>query len=275
MSLSAGTGFSRNTDSFRAGAESAEMALGSVDDPSILILFASVLFDHEMVLKGVRSITKDVPLIGGSAFGEMSNHGMNNRSVVLMAVETDGIELSFGLGNGSDQSPASAGEEAAKEAIEGLGPQGAQLGFFISEMLRSSKTLKGLDKVLGNDVGLLGGCSSGDRTVPVSTPEFTQGFQYVNDQVHQHSVPLMLMSGDFKHSFGVGHGWQPLGKAALVGKSEENIVYEIDKTNATDFYGRYLGKSSFVPYPLGFYQGDHLLLRTVTGTKEDIGLSFT
>jgi len=42
MSILASAGFSKNTDSFRAGLESAAMALEEIHEPDMVILFASV-----------------------------------------------------------------------------------------------------------------------------------------------------------------------------------------------------------------------------------------
>jgi PAS domain S-box-containing protein len=275
MAILASTGFSKNPDSFRAGVESAKMVMKDINEPNVIILFASVYHNHEMVLKGIREIIKDVPLIGGSAYGEMTNYGMNDNSVALMAIKADKIKFSFGLGNDSDQNPEKAGQQSAREAIKQLDKDQAVMGIFTSEMLGGTKTLDGIQNALQEGLLLFGGCCSGNRKVSIHDPEFTRGYQYFNDKVYRHSVPLMLLSGDFKYSFGVGHGWRPLGKTVKVGKAEENKIYELDNISALDFYKRYLEESSFVPYPLGFYHNDHILLRAVTGVTENGGLNFT
>ena len=275
MAILARTGFSKNTNSFKAGQESARMALQTITDPDLIILFASIVHNQEMMLQGVRSITGAARLIGGSAFGEMTNRGMNENSVALMAIKAGNIRFSLGLGNSSDTDPVKAGENAARDALKGAEGKEFQIGIFISEMLGSDMVLMGIQNVLGENIGLFGGCSSGNRRVSIKDPAFVTGYQYLDDTVYQHSIPLLLLSGDFTYTFGCGHGWEPIGEPVPIGRSEGNTIYEIDTMNALDYYRRYLKEKHFVHHPLGFFQDGHLILRAVRGIAEDNGLCFT
>ncbi|MFC1567094.1 FIST N-terminal domain-containing protein [bacterium] len=275
MAILVKSGFSKNTDSFRAGKESAEMALRYVNHPDLIIVFASIFHNHKMVLKGVGSITKDTKLIGASSFGEMSNYGMDENSVVLMAIKTDKIKFSLGLGKDSHKDPVKAGEDAAKEAIEKFHEKEFQMGVFVCDMLGSEKVLKGLQNVLGEKNALFGGCSSGNRRANINNSSFTCGYQYFNNTVYQNSVSLILLSGDFSSSFGYGHGWQSLGELVKIGRTKGNVIYEIGNTSALNFYRRYLKEKHFISHPVGFYRDNNLILRAVTGLAEEGGLSFT
>ncbi len=274
MTIAAGTGFSRKQSSFQAALEAAGMLADKVPEPGFIIVFASVFHDHDRILEGIHEVFGRTPVIGCSSYGELSDAGMNDNSVVVAGFMSDDIRFGMGIGHDSDISPEKAGENALKCALNSLGSSSFKSGFFFPEMIGGNKVLNSL-KNTSPDKLFFGGCASGNRKVPVSNPDFSKGFQYFNDRVYQHSVPILLLDGNFECSFGVGHGWRPLGKTAKVGKTKKNIICDIDGLSSQDFYRRYLGDSPKTPYPLGFYEKDFLLLRAVAGTSEDGGLVFT
>src|SRR4029450_8094155 len=65
-----GVGTSTDADSTRAGIDAAKAALRG-DDARLLIVFASDTHDLKALLAGVNETSGGVPLIGGSAAGEV------------------------------------------------------------------------------------------------------------------------------------------------------------------------------------------------------------
>ena len=164
-----------------------------------ILVFAGVVHDHSRVLEGVRSVAGNTPLLGGSAFGEMTERGLEDGSVSLMALALGGAELSVGLGTQTDRDPLSAGEAAARSARDSLSNRTAagRLGLLIAEMRANEQPLLGIQAALGADFPLFGGCCSGNRRAPITDPAFSQGYQYCNHQVHRHGVPLAMLQGEF------------------------------------------------------------------------------
>jgi hypothetical protein len=65
--------------------------------------------------------------------------------------------------------------------------------------------------------------------------------QFYGDQVVTDSLPVLLVSGPLSVSVGVAHGWSPVGRRAVVTRSEDSKVYELDGQPIHDFYRHYLG----------------------------------
>ncbi|MBN2192990.1 MAG: FIST C-terminal domain-containing protein [Polyangiaceae bacterium] len=275
MPVRASTGFSIRRDSFQAGHDAARMALRKIVRPDLVLAFGAVTHDQTRLLEGIRAVVGEVPLLGGSSFGELTEHGLRDDSVALMALELPGVEIALGTGKRSDQEPSSAGKVAARCATDLRRDGPGRLGLFLAEMRANEQPLLGIQSVLGDGFPLFGGCCSGNRHLPISDPAFSLGFQYAAGQVYQHAVPLGILAGEFSTSFGVAHGWQPLGVEVELGRTEGSIVYEIDGEPAIDFYARYLGDGQPTAFPLGFVTDGHLVLRAARGAAADGGIALT
>ncbi|MFH1461196.1 MAG: hypothetical protein ABIF84_02135, partial [Patescibacteria group bacterium] len=62
--IKAGTGRSDNFDAIKAGSEACRIALSKIGGKAeLIIVFSTVAYDQEKMLKGVRSISKEIPLV--------------------------------------------------------------------------------------------------------------------------------------------------------------------------------------------------------------------
>ena len=97
--LLAGVGQSSNRDSFKAGQEAVSDALGKHRGvPEVLIVFGAMCFDHRQLLAGITSVTGDIPMVGGTTAGEISTSGFSTQSVVIMALSSDRLDFTTGIG---------------------------------------------------------------------------------------------------------------------------------------------------------------------------------
>ena len=56
-------GYSENIDAYESGVETATMA-NTIENPQVGLLFTSCVQDQQEIIRGAKSILKDVPLIG-------------------------------------------------------------------------------------------------------------------------------------------------------------------------------------------------------------------
>ena len=69
--IKAEVGKSNNPDATKAGAEACKQVLSqAVGRADLIIVFSTVAYDQEKMLKGVRSVSKEIPLVGCSDSGE-------------------------------------------------------------------------------------------------------------------------------------------------------------------------------------------------------------
>jgi hypothetical protein len=159
-------------------------------------------------------------------------------STTLTLFASDVVEFSAGLGRNVTQDVDAAAAEAM--AAAGVGP-GTKVALCITtpsvEGIDPTSVTNALGKVLGPDVPVFGGGAVPD--FPVEMP-WVGGMQFYGGRVFTDSLPVLLLTGPLKVSVGVAHGWNGVGRKAIVTKADGDRVYEIDNEPVAEFYRRYL-----------------------------------
>jgi len=97
--LEIGHGIGEGPDSFQAGATAATQASAGVPlAPRVAVMvYASVCFDLQQVLRGIQSVLPDIPLLGCTTAGEICNGPLEAR-VVVTVIASPCMKVSLGLG---------------------------------------------------------------------------------------------------------------------------------------------------------------------------------
>ena len=258
MATWVGVGTSWHSDSFRAGQEAATKALKSMGQPScdLILVFASVRFDQEILLKGIVSVTHEALLVGCSTAGEILPEGPAHRSVVVMTIRSESMRIATGIGLEMSKDPRRAGQEVASQVSRSqlLNPHGF-LMFPDGLTGNAAEVIRGVQDVLGLSFPIVGGSAADDFL-------FTRTFQYFRGRVYTDAVPGILLAGPIAVGIGARHGWKPLGKPRQVTKASANVVQELDGFQAVNLYETYFGKAASalksqsladmsIVYPLG------------------------
>lgn len=238
MSLHSSVGIGYGDDSFKAGATACQDAIGRLgSDPHALIVFSSSKYDQTEMLRGVRSISGNVLLVGSSTAGEISTEGPVGRSsVVIMALSSDTISFYAAVGTPVSDSPFEAGKSVAEEVRKQAGDD-LKTFIMLPDVLNGngSDTVRGVLSVLGEHFPVVGGASGDDF-------QFKKTYQYLNDTVHTNSVVALGLTGDVKIGIGVKHGWLPIGVPMKVTKSQGGVVHEVNGQPAIKIYEDYFGE---------------------------------
>jgi len=269
--IKAGVGRSNNPDAIKAGTEACEQALKQAGDKAnLIIVFASVVYNQEAMLKGVRAVSGETPLVGCSDSGEITTQGVTSKYVAVMALNSDVIDFTIGVGQGTDKDSHKAGVEAAKDVKKKLKEDASLFMMFPDGLAKNgAAVVRGVQQVFGKNFPIMGG-SAGDDFL------FKKTYEYYNDQVLSNSVVGVGLSGKFSFGVGVRHGWEPIGLPMKVNKSEGGKLIKVDNRPALSVYEDYFGKKAeelikepiakmAYTYPLGMsVEGsDELLIRDV------------
>ncbi|MBI1976511.1 MAG: FIST C-terminal domain-containing protein [Candidatus Omnitrophica bacterium] len=282
MAMQTGTGSSKQLDSFLAGKEAAQKALQKMGQQSadLVLAFSSVKYNQEQVVKGIRSVTGKATLLGCSDAGNITTEGPERKTVAVMAVKSDALRWSIGLGKGIANDAREAGREVAREVLkahqERWHSRGKVLATFPDGLAgNGADIVRGVQEVIGEGFPIVGG-SAGDDFL------FQKTFQYYDDQVLSGVVPGILFDGDIRFGIGVRHGWMPIGEAHQATRSQGNLLQEIDGKPAVSIYEEYFGKKAeelraeplarmAIVYPLGITLpgAAEYLIRDPITVKED------
>ena len=225
-------------------------------DPQAGWLLASHDLDLEEFLVLVRIAYPDIELVGCTTLAPMSSASdFVEGSSTLTLFASDVLDFTAGLGRGVKGGVDTAARSAVTEAMANTDRAVALCITTPSvEGVDPSAVVAELGKVLGSDVPVIGGGAVPDY--PVATP-WLGGVQFFRDEMVTDSLPVLLVSGPLKVSIGVDHGWQGVGREAVVTRAKGNVVYEIDDEPVIDFYRHYFGSNELVlSNPLAVYDAD-------------------
>ena len=238
--LQASVGISQGDDAYAVGANACQDAFDRLEasDPSVVLVFSSVEYDQQKMLDGVRSVSKETPLVGCSTAGEITTDGPARRhSVAVMALKSDSISFFSGLGEHIEKSATEAGKAAA-DAVKGKALQGKLDAFImLPDVLagNGADIVRGVLQSLGSHFPVVGGAAGDDF-------EFKRTYQYLDGKVYSGAVVCLGLQGNFKMGIGVKHGWIPIGLPKKVTKSIGAVLHELDGKPAIQIYEEYFGK---------------------------------
>jgi hypothetical protein len=250
--------------------------------PQLAFVFGSSWFDQPALLRGVRSVLHQTPVIGGSTAGEITPEGPINHGCVVLLIGSTALSWSTGCGEGADRAPREAGQKAAFGATKEL--QGVQrLGCLIfgdGLVTGSADVVRGLQEVLGTSSLVVGGLAGDDL-------RFIQTYQYCNERVISRGVAAVLLGGAGKIGVGIRHGFAPISKPRHITRAHANVLVELDHQPAASVYEEYFGADLVqrmrhdgvsrqgIAYPLGIQceTNPRWLLRNVVSIGEDGSLA--
>lgn len=262
--IKAGVGRSSNPNPIEAGKEACKTALEKAGGrANLIIVFSTVAYDQKRVIDGVKSVSKEIPLVGCSDSGEITTEGPSSKHVAVMALNTD-LEFTIGVGKGTDKDSFEAGKEAAQE-IKKKAKTPISLFLMLLDGLaeNGAAAVRGVQAIFGKNFPIIGG-SAGDDFL------FKKTYEYYNDEVLTNSVIGIGVSGNFTFGVGVRHGWEPIGLPMKVTKAKGGKLIEVNNRPALSIYEDYFGKNAeeLIKEPIARMAYTYPLGMSVEGSPE-------
>lgn len=216
------------------GAQAARKALLH-DNPKLLIVFCSESLDLGPLVRQIRAIAGDVPLIGCTTAGEIATNGPRDASVVVSALGGDGFAIDTALATEASDDLRTAGAMAAR-CVPSREDVPHRILLLLADGLAGDQReiLRGAYGVLGSGVPMVGGCAGDDL-------HMTETHQFFDDLVLTNSVVGAGIASSGPLGIGMRHGWRRVGEPMLVTHSGGNRVYALDDRPALDVYLERLG----------------------------------
>lgn len=280
MSIKVGVGLSIKNDPVEAAEEALQKARINVpeEDADLAVVFTSIELSHNNLLTTLKSRLPYVPILGCSSAAIISNQGIFKHGLVIALLNfPEDVYFNTASINDIDSlKPSAAGEELGKKLLYGFKDVRRDLGliFYDGLMQGSEGLVEGMQKKLGISFPLIG-ASASDNLKALRT------YTYFNEEISTNSASGVLWGGKLNFSFGIQHGWEPLGKPHLVTKAEGNTIYEIDSAPAAILYEEYLDYDLITLnkelsristlYPIGLYLAgeEEYLLRNIVSIGDD------
>ncbi len=235
--MKTGIGYCNDISAEKSGRKIAEQALknGNVDRADFVIAFCSDNFNHEEYFRGLKSVVgDDVPVIGGSAIGIVTNDNLSYEGFPAgaLAIQDDSLKFKISSVGDLDNNEKLAGLTLGKEFSNE--PEGKLLLVFYDSIKKAASDKS--PPVMNASPPLLEGL---EDSLNLNTPVFGAGLlggytfgrtkQFCGSQVAEQTVTGILLNGNFDIYYRIMHGCTPLdGIYHTITKSEGPVIYEID-----------------------------------------------
>ena len=277
--MKAMVGSSVLANSYEAGVETAKNAMKGIKKPKLGLLFTSIKYDQNEVIKGIKSVNKDIKVVGCTSSGAiMTPEGIissDNGFAGMMLLEDN--ELNVGVaGSPRGNDPRETGKKIAKEAMENVGKKFAPVAFaMFASPAEEEYYLKGIQDVIG-EVPMFGG-SAADDAVAGEWKVFCEDKVFGDGC----AVALFYTTREIKNVF--TGAYEETDNVGIVTKVEEDRrIVEIDHEPALKKYAEWIGAnpddlmgmnllSASIPHALGVksIQGDLTAVRHPMVGNED------
>ncbi|MDR1239226.1 MAG: FIST C-terminal domain-containing protein [Treponema sp.] len=257
---------SSNVENARAaGKEAAAKAKKGLSDIKLAFAYASVAYDLNQLISGIREELPGVPVAGNTSFtGVITSEGFISGDKGFVGIlALGGGDVTVGAaGKPRGQDARETGREAAREAIKNAGKAGAPACFYMAAPPGEEEFyLKGVTDVIGR-VPCFGG-SAADNSIAGEWKLFT------GDQVFADGIVLAFFYTD-KPAVNLFTGaYRETGDAGIITKVRgKRVLVEIDGEPAVKKYAQWRGLD---PESL---KGGNLLVSTITsplGVKDRLG----
>ena len=231
------TGIAAGGDSFAVGKEAAWKASNKMPQEKkkdLIIIFCSSVYNYTEVIKGIKEVIPNVPLIGCSSAGEFTEEGVGKKSVCCALISSDTHKFFLGWGKGLRENEIETIEQATKDFPQTVNdyPHLSCIEFIDGLAGKGEEATSAVCNILSNLGGLSGGAAADDL-------KFKETNIFVNNQINSDAVALCLMASKVPVAIGVKHGHKPLSPALNVTKSEGCILYELNGRPAFEVWKKH------------------------------------
>ena len=258
------TTITSNKDSASAGAELGRaIRAGFNGAPADAItVFASAMHDYSRMLEALSAESGTGIIVGSSSAGEFTNSSRGEGYVSALAIRSDTMQFSIGVGRNMAQDPVAAARQVAG-GFSGLGSRGMpyRAALVMTDALagHTDAFVEELTVATQGDYRFFGG-GAGDDGRFQKTHVFA-GTTALSDA----AVALEFLSMQ-PIGVGVSHGWVPAGPGMRVTEVDANRLISLNGAPALEAFQRHAeatGQSLDLADPLPFFL--HNILGIETG----------
>jgi len=235
--LLVGTGASTAADAPSAGRQAAAEALARLNGSTVelVVVHASVRYDLDALLAGVRGVTGDARLVGATSSGQFHQDVLVPPGQGVTVLVLAGTKYRFGVGSctGVRGAPFEAGRLLAHRALDDLHAPRRQYGavLLLSGTMACDQQplLNGVHRVAGAAVPVFGGAAGDDQRL-------REAFVFEGGEVLRDAAVAVWIDSPVRLEVAHGHGWEPTGLPLQVTHVDGTLVRELGGRPALEVF---------------------------------------
>jgi hypothetical protein len=269
---------SHHTDSTAAAEEIGQAVRSAFNGAAAdaLVVFASAQHDFAQLLARLSRECGTARIVGASSAGEFSHSSRGEGSVSALALRSDNMQFSVGLGENLSDDPKGAARAVAR-SFTGVAksPMPYRSALVMTDALagHSDAVVDELTLATGGEYRFFGGGAGDDG-------KFHKTHVFAGTKAVSNAVVALEILSTQPLGVGVSHGWIPAGNALRVTEAEGTRLVSLNGVPAIEILeeharatGQSLDRTNPLPYflhnILGIQAGAEYRLRVPLGVAED------
>ena len=241
MKTAAGVGVSHHRNPRLAAEQAYHQAVrraGLAERPDFLLMFASVGYPQDVIVRRVWEVSGGVPLAGCSGEGVIAQGEADegNFSLAILAIRSDEVRFQA-VSAGNMKAAPFANGQAIGGSLRGQWDQPPIGLLLLADGINFNfdQFTRGLTDALGPDHPvLLYGVMAADNFALKKT------YQYHDAKAISDGAVAVLMTGSLRAAHAANHGCAAIGMERRVTACKDNQIFEIDRQPVLDILKEYL-----------------------------------
>lgn len=236
-----------------------------------VVVFASAEHDYDALLGALSEEAGTQVIAGSSSAGEFTHQGRGEGQVSALAIRSDEIRFSVGLGRGVSEAPA----EAARQAVEGFhlgkGSDVHRNALVMTDALagHADALVEELTLLTGGDYRFFGGGAGDDG-------RFHTTHVFAGTRAYSNAVSTLEILSAKPVGIGVSHGWEPAGQGMRVTESFGTRLVSLNGSPALvaiQAHAQQTGQGFDMADPMPFFLHNVLGIRSAEGFRLRVPLA--
>jgi hypothetical protein len=236
--------------------------------PHVVILFASSIYQYDVLLAAIQKTCNPRLIVGGSSAGEFTGENFNTDSACAVAIYSDEIRFNAGIAEGIQSSRKQVAEELHTHLSLS---NGQDLKYRYHTAMIFADALSGYtDELIGfltelttGEYQFFGG-GAGDNANFLRTHVFFNGKSYTDAAV------ILEIGSNKPVGVGISHGWQPISKKMRVTAAEGRRLISLNARPAVEVYKQHAldtGNIFDIEQPIPFFLSNIIGIEVADGFK--------
>lgn len=234
MATQFATGIVSTQDSYKAGHEVAKQTLDKIQNnqkPDLALIFCSAKHDTDAVMRGIKEVAGDLPIIGCSSAGQFTDEGTLKDGLVCAMIASDNHRFFTSIATNLKSNPVKTVKNACV-SLPGpnhLYPEQSAILLIDGLAYKGEEAVLAAASVLGPKVKFAGGAAADDLSFK-ETKVFGKG-QSLSD-----AISMCLVHSKKPVIIIVAHGHKPISESLKITKAKDHILYEVEGRPALEVW---------------------------------------